>query len=134
MMTGRERIEAALAHREADRIPVDLGASESSGIHGIAYNRLKEFWGIKDGVTQIYGLSQVIAKVEPSVLDKIGADAVPLLIEPRAWKPWRLQDGSPCAVPVKATLRSGADGTELITDDGTVAAVCPSDSYYFVGG
>jgi len=26
----------------------------------------------------------MIAKVEPSVLDKVGADAVPLLVEPRA--------------------------------------------------
>jgi len=65
------------------------------------------------------------------VLDKVGADAVPLLIEPRAWKPWCLQDGSPCEVPNKASLRPGADGTELIADDGTVVAVCPAGSYYF---
>ncbi|MFH1477651.1 MAG: uroporphyrinogen decarboxylase family protein [Verrucomicrobiota bacterium] len=130
-MTSRERIEAALAHREADRIPVDLGASESSGIHGIAYNRLKGFMELKGGQTQIHDLSQMIAKVEPSVLDKVGADAVPLLIEPRAWKPWRLQDGSPCEVPAKANLRQGADGTELIADDGTIVATCPSGSYYF---
>ena len=37
-MTPRERINAALRHEEPDRIPVDLGASESSGIMGIAYN------------------------------------------------------------------------------------------------
>ena len=52
-MTSRERIEAALAHREADRIPVDLGASESSGIHGIAYNRLKAFLELKGGKTRV---------------------------------------------------------------------------------
>ncbi|MDD5679276.1 MAG: uroporphyrinogen decarboxylase family protein [Kiritimatiellae bacterium] len=130
-MNGRERIEAALAHREADRIPVDLGASESSGIHGIAYNRLKGSMGLKGGKTQIYDLSQMIAKVEPLVLDKIGADAVPLLIEPRAWKPWRLQDGSPCEMPAKANLQSDASGTKLIADDGTVVADCPAGSYYF---
>jgi len=131
-MTSRERIEAALAHREADRIPVDLGASESSGIHGIAYNRLKGFMELNNGKTQIYDLSQMIAKVESSVLDKVGADVVPLLIEPRAWKPWRLQDGSLCEVPNKLNLRQAAGGDlEMITDDGTVAAVCPSGSYYF---
>ena len=42
-MTSRQRVEAALAHREAYRFPVDLGASESSGNHGIAYNHLKTF-------------------------------------------------------------------------------------------
>ena len=131
MMTSRERIETALHHREADRIPVDFGASESSGIHGIAYNRFKNFLGIQGGRSQIYDLSQMIAKVETPVLDKIGADAVPLLIEPRAWKTWHLQDGSKCEVPAKANLRSNANGTELIADDETVVAVCPSGSYYF---
>jgi len=131
-MTSRERIEAALAHRETDRIPVDLGASESSGIHGIAYNRLKGFLGLKGGRTQIYDLSQMIAKVEPAVLGLVGADAVPLLIEPRAWKPWRLQDGSPCEMPAKANLRNTAGGgMELMAEDGTLVAVCPPGSYYF---
>ena len=75
-MTSRERMLAALAHREPDRIPVDLGASESSGIHGMAYNRLKAHLGLTGGRTQIYDLSQMIAKVEPEVLDAVGADAV----------------------------------------------------------
>jgi uroporphyrinogen decarboxylase len=130
-MTGRERIEAALNHRAADRIPVDLGASESTGIHGIAYNRYKKFLGIQGGRTQIYDLSQMIAKVEPSVLDQSGADAVPLLIEPRAWKQWRLPDGTQCEMPAGANLRSGEKGTELLADDGTVIATCPAGSYYF---
>lgn len=131
-MTGRERIESALAHRESDRIPVDLGASESSGIHGIAYNRLKRHLGIKGGRTQIYDLTQMIAKVEPEVLQAVGADAIPLLIEPHQWKNWRLPDGSPCEIPAGANIRTDASGNrELVADDGTVVAVCPTGSYYF---
>ena len=111
-MNSRERVAATLAHREPDRIPVDLGASESSGIHGIAYNRLKTHLGLAGGSTRLYDLSQMIAKVEPAVLDAVGADAVPLLIEPRRWKPWTLMDGKPlrgprrrasCARPPAAT-------------------------------
>lgn len=132
VMTSRQRIAAALAHRETDRIPVDLGASESSGIHGIAYNRLKGYLGIARGQTQIYDLSQMITKVEPEVLSAVGADAMPLLIEPRAWKPWQLQDGSPCEVPAKANLRRTSDGgMEMIADNGAVVAVCPPGSFYF---
>jgi uroporphyrinogen decarboxylase len=131
-MTHRERIEAALAHREADRIPLDLGASESSGIHGLAYQRLKGHLGLQGGRTQIYDLSQMIAKVEPEVLDHVGADALPLLIEPRQWKPWTLMDGSPCEVPAGARLRRTSHGSqELLDADGTVVAVCPAGSFYF---
>lgn len=130
-MTGRERIQAALAHREPDHIPVDLGASESSGIHGIAYNRLKKYMHLESGRTQIYDLSQMIAKVESPVLNNVGADAVPLLIEPREWKPWQLQDGSPCEMPVRANLHNtDGGGMELMAEDGTLTAVCPAGSYY----
>lgn len=131
-MTSRERIEAALAHREPDRIPVDLGASESTGIHGIAYNRLKAHLGLHGGRAQVYDLSQMIAKVEAEVLDHVGADAVPLLIEPRQWKPWTLQDGSACEVPAGADLRrTPAGGAELLAYDGTVVAISPANSFYF---
>ena len=35
-MTSRERIIAAIEHREADKIPVDLGSTPSSGISAIS--------------------------------------------------------------------------------------------------
>ena len=59
-MTHRERVIAALQHKEPDRVPVDLGATESSGIMAIAYNRLKKHLGLP-GRTQIFDLMQMIA-------------------------------------------------------------------------
>ena len=44
-MTSRERILAAIDHREPDRVPVDLGATPSSGISAIAYGKLKRHLG-----------------------------------------------------------------------------------------
>ena len=130
-MTSRERINAALRHEEPDRIPVDLGASESSGIMGIAYNRLKTHLGLA-GRTQVYDIGQMIAKVEEPVLDRVGADALPLLIEPREWKPWRLQDGSPCEIPAELDIVEYDNGdAAILREDGTPAAVCPEGSYYF---
>ena len=40
-MTSRERIDATISHREPDHVPLDLGATLSSGISAIAYNNLK---------------------------------------------------------------------------------------------
>lgn len=129
-MTSRERVIAALAHREPDRVPVDLGASESSGIMGVAYNRLKRHLGLH-GRTQIYDLSQMIAKVEEPVLERVGADAMPLLIEPRRWKPWVLQDGSPCEIPAGLEIVPYQEGWAVLRGDGTPAAFCPAGGYYF---
>ena len=40
-MTPRQRVLASIEHREPDRVPVDLGATPSSGISAIAYGGLK---------------------------------------------------------------------------------------------
>lgn len=130
-MTSRERIKAALRHEEPDRIPVDLGASESSGIMGIAYNALRAYLGL-GARTQIYDISQVIAKVEEPILDELGADALPLLIEPRRWKPWTLQDGSLCEIPAGLEITAlGGGAWAILREDGSAGAICPGGSYYF---
>jgi uroporphyrinogen-III decarboxylase len=41
-MTSRERVRAALAHQQPDRVPVDFGAHRSSGIMAIAYRKLRQ--------------------------------------------------------------------------------------------
>jgi len=46
-VTRRECILAAIAHKESDRIPVDLGGMRSTGITAIAYGRLKRHLGIR---------------------------------------------------------------------------------------
>ena len=44
-LTSRERVLASINHREPDRVPVDLGATPSSGISTIAYYNLKQHLG-----------------------------------------------------------------------------------------
>lgn len=100
-MNPRERIVRALAHQEADRVPLDLGAMLSTGITGIAYNELKAYLGIHDGRTRMYDLGQQLAEPEFEVLERIGADVLPLFVsEPEKWTPSTLPNGSPCEVPL----------------------------------
>ena len=49
-MTPRERIILALKHKKADRVPVDLGATDSSGITAIAYKKLKKEIGCTEPI------------------------------------------------------------------------------------
>jgi uroporphyrinogen decarboxylase len=131
-MTHREKILCALAHKEPDRIPVDLGGTESSGITGIAYHRLKTHLGIRDGKIRIFDLMQQIAKVEPSVLRRIGADAVPLLIEPKEWKPSTLPDGIPCEIPHKVIIETRSNGDMVVlSKNNTPLMKRPAGGYYF---
>ena len=47
-MTSRERVILSLNHKEPDMVPIDLGSSHVTGIHIDAYEKLKNYLGIKD--------------------------------------------------------------------------------------
>ncbi len=129
-MDSRNRILTALKHGEPDKVPVDLGATESSGITGVAYNRLKKYLRL-GGRTQIYDIYQMICKVEEPVLRKVGSDAIPLLVEPRDWKSWMLQDGSPAEIPARANLRRLDNGEVVqLSEDGQVIARSTPGGHY----
>ena len=100
-MTSRDRVLKSLKYEEPDRVPVDLGGTlGATGIHAIAYNRLKKALGIKANKTKIYDPWQQLAKPEPEVLRKIGADVYPLTFSPESWREDVLPDGSACYLPV----------------------------------
>jgi len=131
-MTSRERVLAALHHHTPDRVPLDIGGTESSGITAMAANRLRRHLGLPPGRTQIFDVYQQIAKVEDDLRGLLGVDTVPLLIEPRAWKPFALPDGSPCEIPEKWCPEPDQRGDLVVRDDaGTVIARMPRDGFYF---
>jgi uroporphyrinogen decarboxylase len=75
-MNSRERILAAIEHREPDQVPVDLGATPSSGISAIAYGNLKKHLGLTQGNTLVYDVVQQLAQPEDFILDRFGVDVV----------------------------------------------------------
>ena len=131
-MTSRERIIRALKHNEPDRIPLDLGGTESSGITGIAYNRLRNYLGLTQGKTQIFDVYQQICKIESDVRDIVLPDTIPLLIEPLKWKPFVLPDGSHCQIPEKWCPKKEPNGDLVVTNSkGKVIARMPDKGFYF---
>lgn len=75
-MTSRERVLAAIAHREPDQVPVDLGSTPSSGISAIACMNLVRELGRGDGPPRVYDVVQELAQPEDWLLDRFGVDAV----------------------------------------------------------
>jgi uroporphyrinogen decarboxylase len=81
MMTSRERVLCALAHEEPDRVPIFFGASGATTIHVQAYERLKSFLGIVSD-TKLMSKAMQFAFVEPTVMERVGADAWPVVAGP----------------------------------------------------
>lgn len=75
-MNARERVLSAINHQEPDGLPVDLGATPSSGISAIAYHNLKQHLGLTSGHTRVYDVVQQLAQPEDEILDCLRIDAV----------------------------------------------------------
>jgi uroporphyrinogen decarboxylase len=114
-MTDRERVLAALSHREPDRIPIDLGGTESSGLTAAAYNSLKRHLGLPEG-GRVFEPFQHVVLVEDEIKERFGIATYPLIFEPRRWRPACLPDGSPCEVPEGWRTVTLPDGSEEAVD------------------
>jgi len=122
-----------LEHKQPERVPIDLGGMLSTGIMGMAYNKLKAYLGIKSDQTRIYDYRQQLAAPEIQILERIGADVLPILIsEPKKWKKSKLPDGSSCKVPEWFSPETLSDGSQVLRDsEGHIIAKMPKNGYYF---
>lgn len=94
-MTHRERLRAALAHQEADRVPCDLGAFGATGIHWQAYLNLRQYLGLPERPVRIWDTMQQLADCDEDLLQYLGADARRLELNPPAgWKLNIVEDNS----------------------------------------
>ena len=75
-MNSREKVLASINHIEPDGLPVDLGATPSSGISAVAYSNLNQYLGYADSRTQVYDIVQQLAQPEEAILDHFRIDAV----------------------------------------------------------
>ena len=73
-MNSRERVLAALNHKEPDRVPFDLGGTVITGIHHKAYTALRDKLGLPAREPKIIDMIQQLALVEDDVMDRLGVD------------------------------------------------------------
>ena len=75
-MNSRERLIAAINHREPDRVPVDLGSTPSTGISMVAYQNLINYLGESQLKTHVYDIIQEVAQPGMEILDLFGVDVL----------------------------------------------------------
>ena len=82
-MTPRERVLAALTHREVDRIPIDLGGTHNSTMCTGAYEDFKAFLGVS-APTEELGKAFEIVRMGEAVLRRLPVDTRSVFIKPPA--------------------------------------------------
>lgn len=120
-MTSRERVLAAINHQTPDRIPVDLGATPSSGISAIAYSNLVNHIGNTELPVQIYDVVQQLAQPDRTILDRFGVDVLDIgrtfNEKPTDWEPTILANGAPAFYPKWFKPVKREDGSYVTFDD-----------------
>jgi len=116
-MNSRERILAAIQHKTPDRIPVDLGATPSSGISVVAYRRLIQYLGMGNLPNKVYDVIQEVTQPDMQLLDHFGVDVLDI---GRAfntaedyWQPLEVIEGTPALYPKWFNPVRQADGSWL---------------------
>jgi uroporphyrinogen decarboxylase len=135
-MTSRERILAAIEHREPDRVPIDLGATPSSGISAIAYGRLNRHLGFSQSQTRVYDVVQQLAQPEEAILQHFKIDAVDLgrtfNTQAADWRTVTLFDGSQAQYPHWfQPVATPNGGWRALATDGSEIAVQLKDMNFF---
>ena len=73
-MNSRERLLVALNHQEPDRIPFDLGSTQVTGIHVVAYRGLRQTLGLPPVEVQVCDYIQGLALPDDDVVQRLGVD------------------------------------------------------------
>ena len=88
-MNSREKVLAALWHKEPDCIPFDLGSTGITGIHKLAYHNLLSYLRIKEPETQIIDIITQSVSVDEDLLQRF--DVATRGVRPRHSSNWSLR-------------------------------------------
>lgn len=130
-MTSRERVLKALNHQEPDRIPRDLGGTESSGIAAYALSKLYTHLRTPAEL-RIFEPYQYVAYVEEELRTRFKIDTVNLTTGPKDWTAQTNPLGFDVLLPEKWSEESCEDESTVIRRaNGVIAAQRPKGGYYF---
>ncbi len=136
--TSRERVRRALAHEEADRVPIDFGAFRSSGIHAGTYARLRRHLGLPPVRSRLYDLMQQLADPDDDIRERFHADVEQVhQLKPSfgipidRWKESVLPDGTPIMAPETFNPVRLPDGSWEIREGDTAVGRMTSGGLYY---
>ncbi len=142
-MTSRERLQAALDHDPCDRLCVDLGAGNQTGIGVCALHHLRQaVLGEADYRVRICEPYQMLGQVDEALrralrLDVVGVPGPSTMFgfPCEDYKPFTMLDSTPCLVPGQFNWTVDAEGAILMYPEGDTSvppsAKMPSGSYFF---
>ncbi len=143
-MTSRERVQAAIEHREADRVPLDLGGTNVTGIHIDTVYKLRQVLGLDAPGTPVKLIDpyQMLGEIKPDLQEALRVDTAVILstgtlfgFKLEGWKEWTTFGGTPALVPAGFNTVPEPNGDLLMYPQGDRSAPpsgrMPKGGFYF---
>lgn len=142
-MNSRQRLQAALHHRQPDRVPVDFGATFVTGIHVSTLSRLRRrVLGEPDYRVRVIEPYQMLGEVDDRLREALGIDVIGALprrsifgTQAKDWQPFTMFDGTECLVPGDFRVSAAPEGGWHIYPEGDTSVppsgYMPQDGLFF---
>jgi hypothetical protein len=144
MVSSRERLSLILSHTEADRVPLDLGGSGTTGMHVDSVYLLRQALGLDPPGMPVKVIEpfQMLGEIALDLIGALRVDVVPLEkpvtmfgFRNEGWKPWTTFGGTPVLVPEGFSTEPDASGDILLYPQGDRSALpsgrMPKGGFYF---
>ena len=134
-MNSRDRLLTAINHKQPDRVPVDLGATPSSGISAVAYHNLVKYLGL-DLKNHVYDVIQEVTQPEMEMLDMFKVDILDIgrffNNYENYWQNLEIIQGIPALYPRWFNPEKQSDGSWLAASPaGEYIAKMPAGATFF---
>ncbi|MGA2532557.1 MAG: uroporphyrinogen decarboxylase family protein [Candidatus Aminicenantales bacterium] len=141
-MTSKERILAALNHKEPDGVPVDFNGTAVTGMHVHCVIGLRDHYGLEKRPVKVHEPYQMLGWIDDDLQRVLGLDvegvwSIETLFGFRNenWKPWRMDDGREVLVSEHFKVTKDANGDTLIYPKGDTSAPpsgrLPRNGFFF---
>jgi len=138
---SRERIVAALNHKQPERIPIDFGGTAVTGVHASCVAALRDHYGLEKRPVRVHEPFQMLALMEDDLQDAMGLAVEGVFARKTMfgfpadnWKCWQF-NGLEVLVPGNFNTTVDANGDTLIYPEGDTSVPAsgrmPRDGYFF---
>ncbi|MCL2379979.1 MAG: methyltransferase [Treponema sp.] len=138
----RKRVLDAVNHRQPDRIPLDFGSAQCTGIHCSVVEQLRDYYGLEKRPVKAFDPFQMLGWIEEDLMDAMDIDTA--MVMPVSsifgnrldeWKEWQTHWGQKILIPKTMELDQVEDGGYVAYPQGDRAvppsAKMPSNGYFF---
>lgn len=141
-MTSRERLDAALTHRQPDRIPVDFNGTAVTGMHVKCVIGLRAHYGLEKRLVKVHEPYQMLGWIDDDLQQVLGIDVEGVYgpdtmfgYRNENWTPWRMDDGTEVLMSGNFQTTKDVNGDTLVFPGGDRSAPhsgrLPKNGFFF---